>query len=137
MNNIYTFMCSNSEHMCLSKRKKKKDKALRRVFHGSLETDKLPLTRYRSFYSFIFLKTVFAALKHCHEILPHLLKLSSLHGYQHACLEACAPLFGHFSEPFMIPSISMCHIQYGKYSLSFQLWSVQPFLSKPLLNTYQ
>lgn len=79
MNNIYTFMCSNSEHMYLSKRKK--DKALRRVFHSSLETDKLPLTWYRSFYSFIFLKTVFAALKHCHEILHHLLKLSSLHGY--------------------------------------------------------
>lgn len=64
---MYTLLCSNSEHIYLSKWTK--DKALRSVFHGRLKTEKLPLTGYRSFYSFIFLKTVFAALKYCHAIL--------------------------------------------------------------------
>lgn len=76
-----------------------KEKALRSVLLGGLETDQLLLTKDRSFYSFIFLKTVFPALKHCHEILHHLSKISSLHDTSIPALKFAPLSFATFLNP--------------------------------------
>lgn len=97
MTNICSLLCSNNEHIYLLKGKKLK--ALRSVFHGRLKTDKLPLTKERTFHSFIFLKTVFASLQPCHEIPHYLTNMTGLQEHQHVCLEACIPLWSYLEIP--------------------------------------
>lgn len=95
MTNICSLLCSNSEHIYLLKGKKLKALS---IFHGRLKTDKLPLTKERTFYSFIFLKTVFASLQPCHEIPHCLTNMTGLQVQQHVCSEACIPSLCSYLE---------------------------------------